>query len=95
MFTRAGFKPQHIVVCRARVRFENHPREFEARLIRFTPSGDFAWYSQSGSFLVWGESVRIVSRFYFDSATTGQSHIATYRAKLKAALEAGVLRDVA
>jgi len=57
MFTRAGSNPQHIVLRRAQVTLHREPgaRTYAAKLIRFEPSGDLAWYSREGQFLVWEE----------------------------------------
>ena len=95
MFTRAGFNPRHTVVCRARVALAGTGRLFEARLLRFAPSGDLAWHSRSGSFLVWGDRVRVVDHVVIDCAAADRSHIASYHRRFEAARAAGILREVA
>lgn len=58
MFTRAGFNPHHTVVRHAKVALLTQRGcglAYEARLIRFEPSGDLAWYSREGNFFVWAE----------------------------------------
>lgn len=95
MFTRAGFNPRHTVVCHARVALGNDGRIFTARLIRFEPSGDLAWHSRSGSFLVWGERVRIVGRVFIGYSPDDWSNIASHHRRLAAARAAGVLQEAA
>lgn len=95
MFTRAGFNPRHTVVCRARVALGNGGRLFDAKLIRFVPSGDLAWYSKSGSFLVWGNRVHTVDHVFIDYCSADKSHIASYHRRVEAARAAGVLREAA
>jgi hypothetical protein len=52
MFLRAGFNPQHRLVCHAKIARRGIWR---AMLIAFENGGDLAWYSKEGHFVVWAE----------------------------------------
>jgi len=94
MFLRAGFRPNHSVICHARVRLVGRTTVCTAKLIRFYPSGDLAWWSRQGNFLVWGDKIRINNhdglRPWMDCHGDAVDIDAFHR-KLEAAREAGCL----
>lgn len=60
MFTRAGFNPDHETVSRGFLHVDGYASPVSAKLIRFVPSGDLAWYAR-GVCLVWEENARRLS----------------------------------
>jgi hypothetical protein len=55
MFTQAGFNPRHRVVCHAMIARRDRDWVRQARLVRFMPSGEYAWVGERG--VSWPEQV--------------------------------------
>ena len=59
MFTQAGLNADNALVARAAIQRLGCDWKREARLVRFEPSGDFAWVGQYGQ-ISWAERVLVV-----------------------------------
>lgn len=59
MFTRAGFNPRHRVICRAWITLRGRSWCRPARLVRFIPSGEYAWVGAQG--ISWPHNVTVLT----------------------------------
>ncbi len=63
MFTRAGYRLRgaHVWLVYARVQVREGHRMGWAQILEFA-SGDLAWYSKEGEFLIWGLRAEFVCK---------------------------------